>query len=725
MRNASNVSLFSSTIMTPLKIGGGGHTTSIAAADDGTLITRTDTNNAFIRGPSATAWTPLIRYGDNTMTYPVTDPWTSDFGTVAADICATNSAIAYWYFDGYIWKTTNGGGAIAKCAGWTRYTNDPDFRPNSGQRRLTGTPMVIDPINGNVVWIGLPTGVKFTADGGTSFTTVSTGTLPAPASGKRITITFDRSSAQTGGKTQGILIGIPGSGVYKSNDAGATWAILGTQPAAITTGVNMIYVHPVTGNIYTCGDGSGNPSQMHRYMSGTWTAVATATESASISMKPSDNTKMYSFLGGGGVQFSSDNGQTWGAVKYPIRSAPNIPWLAYTNENYMGHSASLYSPIADKIILATGTGIWEYQSLQNDSGGGNYTAVAATEGIENLVAEQCAALDGGAIMAAQDRPFFARSASQLQVYPAIDGLYDAGDNLHMGDGIDYAIDDHDFIVGISDDDLWYSPDGGRKNWYTFPTDFKLTSGTGFGGNVAWGNKLNGVVVPGQNGGHPVYTLDGGQTWNNCNIAGNANAYFSNNYAFTRQILVADKDVPGTFYIYNSGTSHTDLNIGIYKTTDGGANWTRTRTTNITNTGVSSLDHAADFYNGTLKTVPGKPGHLWWAAGDNGDALYKSTDSGANFAKITGSGETFSFGFGGTKPGGTYPICLKYGLRGGTLSYYYSEDGGDSWTQKTIYDLGAGNTPVSIDGCKVKYGRFFLSLLGRSYAYIDFTDVATC
>ncbi len=735
MRNASNVAVGTWT-MTDIPITGGGHTTSIAVADDGTWITRTDTNNAFIRGPSATAWTPLIRYGDNIMTLPVIDPWTSDWGTTAADICATNSAIAYWYFDGYIWKTTDGGDTIAKCAGWTRYTHDPDFRPNSGQIRLSGTPMVVDPINGNVLWIGITTGVKYTQDGGVNFTTVSTATLPAPTAGKRITICFDRSSAQTGGKTQGILIGIPGSGVYRSNDAGATWAILGTQPGAITTGVNMIYAHPVTGNIYVCGDGSGNPNQAHRYMSGTWTAIPTLTESASISMKPTDNTKMYSFQGGGAVQFSSDNGVTWGAPKYPLRVAPNAPWLAWTDEVYMGHSASVHSPLANEIVIANGIGPWKYSSLQNDAGGGNYTVNEFAKGIENLQSEQIVALDGGFIATAQDRPIFTRAADQLNVPPAIHGG-NKNTQLQHCDDVDYASDDPDFLVGIVADaadgtgtNLWVSEDRGRTAWSLAPTDFKTVGGAVVtSGNIAVSTKLNWVAVGGQNGGHPVYTLDGGVTWNNCNIGGNNNEYYSNSYTFFRKILVADKDTPGTFYIYNSLKTEDAgglASIGVWKSTNGGVSWTRMLSTHITTFGNFGQNASIDFFNGTLACVPGKPGHLFWSAGDGGDGLYKSTDSGATWTKGTGSGETFKYGIGVAKPGGTYPPILMYGFRSGVCAWYLSEDGADTWSSAiTIYDNGGGNAPACIDGCKVKYGRFFLSLVGRSYAYIDFTDKATC
>ncbi len=717
MRSASNATVINELRYTDIKIGGGGHFCSMEVADDGTLIARTDTNNGFIRGPSDTAWRALLRYGDNIMTFPQDDPAVADWGTVATTICATDSDIAYWFTDGYIWKTTDGTATATRTA-FPRYQNE-DFRCNVGQRRLSGSPMVVDPFNGSIVYIGLQSGVKYTLDGGATWTTIGTGTIPAPTAGKRITICFNRFTATSGGRTQDILIGVPGSGIYRTTNAGTTWALIASQPAAVIAGVNMIYAHKATGNIYVCGDGEGNPSQMHRYMSGTWTAVATATESGSISMKPTDNTKMYSFQGGGAVQFSGDNGVTWGAAKFPLRSAPNVPWLAWTNEVYMGHSASVYMPTEDSIVIASGTGPWKYSSLQNDSGGGNHTVNAFAEGVENLACHMIIGLDGGCITASEDRAFFCRKADQLDVYPVIHGVYQSGDNLQMGTCIDYAIDDHDFLVGFSDDNLEYSTNRGQTSWQVPTTDWLTVGGTSaFGGNVAVGNKNNWVVVGFQNGSHPVYTLDGGVTFNNCNIGGNLNSYYSNSYVFKRRIIVADKDTPGTFYIYNSG--ELTAATGIWKTTNGGANWTRMRDTVIT-PGIFGDD--MDFYNGTLSCV--QPGHLWWSAGNASDGFYRSTDSGATWSAVSGAGETYCYGFGTMKPGGTYRAYLRYGYRGATFGWWFSEDAGATETQMTIYDYGAGNVPSFIDGCDTVYGRFFLAPEGRSFAYVDLIDKATC
>src|SRR3546814_7402963 len=127
----------------------------------------------------------------------------------------------------------------------------------------------------------------------------------------------------------------------------------------------------------------------------------------------------------------------------------------------------------------------------------------------------------------------------------------------------------------------------------------------------------------------------------------------NQYSYQRIQILADKQNPGTFYLYHVGNEHHDAASqqfrGIWKSVDGGANFVRRRKDLI------GPIFGTDAFNCKLKMPDGKSPHLFFCVGDvdanDSDAdigIFFRPDEGVNWARIRGVREPLDFAFG--KPG---------------------------------------------------------------------------
>lgn len=708
MRNGSNVKHGTLTYA-PVNLGGGGFVTRLKIADDGTLVAGTDSYSGYFRAAAASKWTPMLRPGDNiSASLLPTDLWNGGPGAYDVAICATNSSIQCLYVMGWLYRTTDGW-VTATRTNFTRNTN----MVGNGSYRLTGAMVEIDPQNGSVIYVGTDAGVTVSLDGGATWTPISTATIPLCTGGRYYSIAFDRSSTVTAGKTQGIYIFSNGVGLKKTSNAGTSWAAVtgGITPPTLC---GCLAVHPTTGVVFVGGDGAGGNAQLYKYASAAWAAPATATSVKHVVL---DSTKVYAFTDSGTYRASADSGATFNATATaPVRSFTDIPWHVWGKEDWMSNGGVVKDPTQNRLWIGEGIGAWSVDAPPTTDGG-TFSAVERSKGIENLVVAHLHVNANGTLFAScHDRPFFAapRTAATSR-YPSRHGPNNTN-AIYMGTMMDSAIDDPNFVVGIGQDNAYYSTDGTAPS-IPFASNPFTAAGGGFTGNIAVGNKSNIIMVPGQNGGPPVYTLDGGRTWNDTGLGSTG---WINSYTLMRRIILADKANPGIFYLFNVGNAATDTSgkVGVWKTTNGGASWTRVRSAVITTYG-------ADFWNGNLKQVPGQAGHFLWSAGDNGDGLYKSTDFCVTWTKISGSGETFAFGMGAALPGGSgYPAILANGYRGATYGWWLSEDGGTTWTQ--IYThLGNVNFDQvdDIAGDANVYGLWYAGMGGSGASRLIYFDTA--
>jgi photosystem II stability/assembly factor-like uncharacterized protein len=175
-------------------------------------------------------------------------------------------------------------------------------------------------------------------------------------------------------------------------------------------------------------------------------------------------------------------------------------------------------------------------------------------------------------------------------------------------------------------------------------------------------------------GDGVYkSTDGGQTWRNIGLQD------------SRQIsrIVVDPQNPDVVYVGVLGHAYAPNDTrGVYKSTDGGANWTRVLDKGP-NIGVSDLAIAIASPNilfaGTWNAHR-PPWSTYAPLQGPGGGIYRSTDSGATWTQLAGSGlPDGDWGRVGVAvaPDGRRVYALIEAAKKSGL--YRSDDGGNTWT----------------------------------------------
>jgi hypothetical protein len=204
------------------------------------------------------------------------------------------------------------------------------------------------------------------------------------------------------------------------------------------------------------------------------------------------------------------------------------------------------------------------------------------------------------------------------------------------------------------------------------------------------------------------------TWNNCAFAPAIGAASASNGR--SHVLVSD----GT----NNGTSIKILyalipNNGVYKSTDGGANWTQQT--------ASSAALPTSYAQGSqLSGVPGQAGHLFFAGGNTGALpLAKSTDGGVNWTAVSNTTEAWQVSVGKLKSGGTYPSIFITGKVSGDSDpgVFRSDDNCSSWTRVCRAPAGNLDAPNKLFADLDNYGTFMVSMGTTGFAFGEL-DVQT-
>jgi photosystem II stability/assembly factor-like uncharacterized protein len=600
-------------------------------------------------------------------------------------------------YRGYVYRSNDRGVRWART-GFARVEVDAN-----DNFRTFGPKMAVDPANPDVVYAGTPANGLFgTTDGGVSWQRVDA--VPIAEKAGVVGVAFDASSGTTGGRTKTAYAGSHGNGVWRTTDAGASWQRVGGGPAT----VNHAVVGP-DGSLYvTAADGS--PNAVWRLTRDEWQDVTPPNRQFwhTIAVDPQNPSRIVAGSDGGYLCQSADRGATWGEPVWTVtRTSPEIPWLAWTKESYMSNGDMRFDPSSPGTLwFAEGIGVWTTTMTPGMSA---VTWTARSVGIEQLVANAIAAPPGGRpVVASWDRPLFFSSASDS--FPGQHGP----NNTHaivMGMAVDYASSDPTFLAAVAD--FWgveqscYSTDGGRT-WTLFASTPPWGETVGFG-TLAVATPDNIVWVP-SNRRAPYYTTDRGRSWNRVSLPGVADtadglgglhwAYYLN-----RHIVAADRVNAGTFYMY-----HTP--VGLFRSTNGGASWTRVRAGEIT---------PFSGFNAKLKAVPGKAGHLYFTGGhQTGDSpsgpFVRSTDGGATWTELPGVLEVHAFGFGKEAPTSSYPTVFIAGWVNGAYGIWSSTNEGQSWTRIADYPLGSLDEVKAIDGDKTSYGTVYVGFAGSGYAY---------
>lgn len=177
---------------------------------------------------------------------------------------------------------------------------------------------------------------------------------------------------------------------------------------------------------------------------------------------------------------------------------------------------------------------------------------------------------------------------------------------------------------------------------------------------------------------------------NVYVADTANQVIRRNTLYNTLTPLADRVDGLRFYLWD-GTARRLLT-----STDGGASF-------------SSVAIGMNSAFAGFRTVPGFNGHLWVRAGASG--LFRSTNFGATFTKLSSVAEVYQFDFGKAKPGTTHPAVFIWGKVGTTVGFFRSDDIGATWIRlnDNLHQFGYQN---DIAGDPRVYGRVYLATSGR-------------
>ena len=625
-------------------------------------------------------------------------------------IAPGRTARLYLGLDGWVYRTDDRG----RC--WTR-TGFPRATGMGGvanNAKVNGRKIAVDPHDPDVVYVGAPRDpIRVTRDGGTTWATIDAIPQAGSRDGEHMgyLVIVDPRSPKINGRASTVYAASWGQGVHRSTDAGASWAHLPGSPAGVR--------HAAIGTdgiLYVVADEPSDTTKQVFRFDGAWTNISPGRSSPeswhSVTVSPHDPARLVIAKDEGSLCESLNRGRTWAPLIHRDRVgrvADDVPWLAWTNENWMSNGDIQFDPaVPNRLVFAQGIGVWSTILRRRAT---SISWVSQSRNIEQLVSNQCVhpPFEGARpLLACYDRAIW--RVVDPDAYPT--RHYPDQEFNHCW-GIDYASSDPAFLAAaISSQQATdrersaFSTDGGQS-WTPFrsyPNWAGAKAGKGF---IAASTPRNLVWAASEGRGLPHYTWDGGETWQPCSLPGvteeDAGGFGMAHY-IRRYCVCADRVALGTFYLLHHPR-------GLFVTRDAGETWT--------------LEHPFsgwnDRFHSKLRAVPGHAGHLFHTAGHSSaerhGSFVRSVDGGRTWTVLPGVAEVVDFAFGKAAEGSAYPAVYIVGYVGDVWGFYRSIDGCESWAKVGDgFPTGSLDRIAAIEADKTEFGKLYVGFWGSGWVY---------
>jgi hypothetical protein len=683
-----SVTAESSYTWNPVRIGGGGATTSIQAHPrvKNLYFITTDVGTPYRWNAAEQRWEGMLY--KNTAAGWDNRSAAARLAIDPGDVTGNTIYITtggFWTVDGTVLKSVDRGNTWGDCQ--ILLDVSPNKEQGAGQR------IAVDPLNRNVVYVTTRAGK--TPDSPTNGTFMSN-KGGAPGSWTKVNdlcgsfLQFDAVGGTVNGVTRVIYLGCA-DGMYRSTDGGATFALLPDGPAKL----NKASIHPRSGLLYvTSGQG------LFKWNGAKWTDITPPTPGnySAVAVNPNNQDQVVASSGSfSPYRFihyrSKDGGKTW--TQMPIDpDLSEAPWFATS----LGQATSTFcwDPFNPKTVWFTDfffasqtTDIWASPRVMWKPRAAGHEETVSTGTLlcppsgANLLHSSMADVGGWDHTSLTTPP----AVGMMKFFPWTPKR--EWGNLS---GVAVQETNPNFIARVGRAG-WsgpgycgYSTDGGKT--YTIwdsPADAA-------GGRIAISATSETMVwVTQQKGSYR--STDRGVTWTpittlpNGIIIGGANIFSSG----PRFPLAADKVNGSKFYVYHYGR--------VYVSTDEGATFAA----------KAHLPNSYPTNHLTLETTPGKEGDLWVGMKEG---LFHSTDSGETFTRITDVKGVDFLAIGKASPANPdIPAVYVLGkVNSDVKSLHRSTDNGSTWTDLDLPEIG--KTPLTMAADRRVYGRVFFGTGGN-------------
>ncbi|RNI31269.1 T9SS type A sorting domain-containing protein [Rufibacter latericius] len=691
-----------------VQINGGGFVTGLVyhPTERNLLYARTDVGGAFRWDAANKIWIPitdhLTRNDENLMGVlsVAVDP--SDANKV---YLATGLYSQSWAGTGAILSSSDRG------ATWTR-TNLSIKLGGNEDGRSTGERLQVDPNLGSTLYLGSSTdGLWRSTNSGGSWSKVSSfpiGSSPIGSGGIGFVL-FDKRSGSTGSATPIFYVGVLRMGstnLYRSTDGGTSWEAVPNQ------NTNYLPHHAEIasdGTLFVTYANSPGPNgatagavRKFNPTTGAWTELILPSGQggfAGLSLDAQNpNTLIISTLDrwwpNDEIYRSTDGGTSWKAVLGTgTRDHSSAPYAGASNPHWLGDIE--IDPFDANIAwFITGYGVFQTTNLQEASQNRPVSWVFQNKGLEETVPLKLISPPTGAPLLSAIGDIDGFRHDNLNVSPSAGRL-----NPRYGTNtwIDYAANQPAFMVRAFNnaDGKYgaYSTDGGTT-WTSFPN---FPAGANGGGAIA--ASADGAILVWAPGGTSslFYSTNRGSSWSAASGVSKSDLKPKADRVNARKFYVYDPEAGRVLVSTNGGTSFSAAATNLPVV----ASW--------------------QLWASNIYPTYGIEGDLWLTNLNGG--LYRSTNSGGAFTKVTNVQEATKVGFGKAEEGSTYPAVFIVGKVNDQVGFFRSDDAGATWVRinDDQHQFGGVN---DITGDPRVFGRIYVATAGRGIVYGDAPGVVS-